>query len=222
VLDKLANRCNYSGMFWIALAAVAQLVGPRVEDAQRVFSPDDMPAYVQRAGIDRFILTRTTILPDGTVRNCDVERSSGDRKLDTLSCSIIVKRAKFQSSKWVDGSAAYGVVRAPVSWTIGGPPSKHELQKAYPADLDISVSQLPASAKAPITVRLTIAVDESGRIVGCSEAPPFSKHERSFPELVPIACQQLTDKYSPIPAKDASGKPVRSVQDAMVDFSTGK
>jgi TonB family protein len=223
MVDKLLNSCNFMGMFWmmVAAAAAGQLAGPRTIDAVRVFSPDDMPAYVQRAGVDRFVFARTTILPDGTVQNCEVERSSGDRKLDALSCAIIVKRAKFRPSKWTDGSPAYGVLRAPVSWTIGGPPSKKKLQKAFPADLDVTVSGLPARARAPVTVHLTIAVDETGRVVGCDEGSSFSQHDKRFPELVPTACQQVAGKYTASPANDASGQPVRSVQNVVVDFSTG-
>jgi hypothetical protein len=214
-------------MFLVALAAQLTLpipLGLRFPDVRSVFSTDDMPAYVQIEGINRFVSTRTTIRPDGTAQECTSERGSGDEKLDALTCSIILKRAKyFQPAKWVDGSPAYAVIRVPVIWAIGGSPSKTELQRAYPADLDIFVNRLPAGAERQTGVPLMIAVDETGRIVSCTKASPVFKddHTKTFPELVPIACRQAMSQITAIPAKDASGKPVRSVQTASVLFSTG-
>lgn len=208
-------------MLWIALAA--QLSGPLPEETETVFSVDDMPEYVLRAGINRFVLTRTTVGLDGIPQNCVIERSSGDAALDAYTCAIIVKRARLRPAKWIDGSPSYSVLRVPISWTIGGPPSSSELQKAYRADIDIMVNRLPDGAKSPISVRLMIAVDQNGRPVACDEAPRPSgrSHDKVFPKLVPIACQQMMSQYKAIPAKDESGKPVRSVQNATVDFSSG-
>jgi hypothetical protein len=89
--------------------------------------------------------------------------------------------------------------------------------------MDLSVSRLPAGTKDKTRVSLMIAVDEAGRVVGCAQALPASKHFRGklFPELAQIACQQLTAQFTAIPAKDSTGKPVRSVQTASVTFSIG-
>lgn len=223
MLDMPLSACIFPGMFWIALAATTQFSGPLPTDALAVFSPDDMPPYVQLAGINRFIATRTTVQPNGTPQDCGVERSGGDPKLDSLTCAIILKRARFHPSRWIDGSPAYAVIRTPVSWIIGGPPSNGEIQKAYPADMDISVSRLPQGAKSPTLVRLMLAVDENGRAIGCDESPsiPGFYREKMFPELVPIACRQVMSEYTAVPAKDPSGKPVHSVQNVSVGFMKG-
>ena len=211
-------------MLWITLAAQLSLptaLGLPIPDARAVFSTDDMPAYVQIAGITRFVPTRTTIGEDGIARDCSVERSSGDGKLDAYTCAIILKRAKFQPAKWPDGTPAYGVLRLPVTWAIGEQPSEKEVQAAFPADMDVSVSRLPSGARKTTSLSLMIAVAETGRVVGCSQAPPASKHfhPKAFPELVSIACQQLSSQFTAVPPKDATGKPVRSVQTASVRFS---
>ena len=217
-------------MFWIAFAAQlssASLpvpLGFPLPDVRAVFSADDMPAYVQIAGINRIVATRTTVRPDGTVQDCTLERGSGDAKLDAYTCAIIVRRAKFQPAKWVDGTPAYGVIRVPVTWAIGGPPSKSEVQEAYPADMELSVTRLPAGADRRTSLALMIVVDENGRVVACNERPKVSlkDHTKTFPELAPIACEQMMNEFTAIPAKDASGKPMRSVQTASVVFSTGR
>jgi hypothetical protein len=225
-LDNRVSDGNIPPMFWMLLAAQLTLpvaLGLSSPDVRSVFTGDDMPAYVQMAGITRFVPTRVTIASDGKQQDCAVERGSGDAKLDALTCLIIRKRAKFQAAKWLDGSPAYGVLRVPITWAIGSPPSKDEYRKAYPADMELTVNRLPAGAHRRADVSLSIAVDESGRVVGCSERPPVSPHDHAkrFPQLVLVACQQMTSGFTAVPAKDSAGKPVRSVQNAAVAFSIG-
>lgn len=213
-------------MFWVLVASQLSLpvaVGVRVPDVRAVFSPDDMPAYVQIDGINRFVSTRTTVNSDGKTQDCTAERGSGDPKLDALTCAIILKRAKFQPAKWVDGSPAYSVLRAPVSWTIGGPATESELQRAYPADMELSVNQLPSGARPRTKLSLMLAVDVNGAVVDCGQMPPVSKYApaTAFPQLVSVACQQMVGHFRAIPARDPSGKPVHSVQTATVVFSVG-
>jgi hypothetical protein len=203
-------------MFWIAVAA--QLSVFYSTDPRSVFSPDDMPAYVQLEGINRFVRTRTTVGADGTARDCAVEGGSGDPKLDALTCAIILRRAKFTPPKWIDGSSAYGVIRAPVTWAIGDSPSDKEKRTAYPPDIELEVDKLPAGADSPSDVRLLIAVDVNGKVLGCNEAPTMRFDKANNPELVPIACDQMKSTFTAIPAKDATGTSVRSIQTALVTF----
>jgi hypothetical protein len=212
-------------MAWLSLAAQLALAlpaGSPFPDVRGLFSPDDMPAYVQIAEINRFVPTRTTFRPDGVVQSCTFEGSSGDAKLDALTCAIILRRAKGEPVKWIDGSPAYAVVRVPVSWTIGGPPSESEIRKAYPADMELAVSQLPAKFHRTASLALVIAVEASGRVVGCNERPRSSQrdHAKSFSELVPVACEHMINEFKAVPAKDAYGQPVRSLQTASVVFTT--
>jgi hypothetical protein len=214
-------------MLWIALAAQLSLPVPinaPAPDIHALFSPDDMPAYVQIAGVNRFVRTRTTVHPDGTIQGCTVEGGSGDPSLDAYTCSIIQRRAKLQPGTWVDGSHTYAVVRVPVTWSIGRPASKSELERAYPSDLTLTLDRLPKGAERPTSLALMVAVDESGRVVGCSERPKDPKwdHTKTFPELVPIACQHMMSDFTATPAKDASGKAVRSVQSAFVAFRAAR
>jgi hypothetical protein len=213
-------------MIWIILAArlsVPLAIGVPIPDVRAIFSADDMPAYVQSAGVTRFVSTRTTVRPDGALQDCAAERGSGDAKLDLYTCAIILKRAKFEPAKWVDGSPAYAIVRAPVTWAVDGEPSESEVEKAYPPDMALTVNQLPAAAGKRVELSLMLAVNESGQIVGCDQRLPASRdvHVKTFPKLLPIACQQMTSKFTALPAKDRSGKAVRSVQTASVVFITG-
>jgi hypothetical protein len=210
-------------MFWIALAAQLSVPVPatgQVPDVRAVFSVDDFPEYLQRAGVSRIVYTRTTVRPDGSIQNCVAEITSGDAKLDAYTCAIIVKRARFLPAKWLDGSATYGVIRVPVSWRIGnGPPSEQEVLRSAVPDLVLSVNRLPKGARKIAAVNLEVAADEKGRILSCVEyAPPVNARGRRFLELVPIACEQATKTLSVRPPFEPSGKPVRSVQTASVHF----
>lgn len=195
------------------------MVGGRIPDIRAVFSVDDFPSYLQRKAVSLTVHTATTVRPDGTVQDCFVEGSSGDRVLDAYTCALIVKRARFSPAKWPDASPAYGVIRVPVLWDSGvRPPSEEEVLKADVPDLELSVNQLPKGARSIVGVSLEIAADESGRPVACAETPPLDKKHRHFPELVPIACEQVMTHVMVRPALDASGKAVRSVQSVSVHF----
>ena len=137
--------------------------------------------------------------------------------MDAYTCGIIEKRARFVPAKWVDGSPVYGVLRADIVW--GSIFSGIDLDPDFPPDMYISVNRLPKGARKRVTVNLMIAVDDTGHLHGCGQAPSVWKHEKTFPELIPMACEQLMKQFVAVPARDASGKPVRSVQSASVDFN---
>ena len=213
-------------MVWFALAALLSMPVPvngRAPDVRAIFSADDFPAYLQRAGESRIVYTRTTVRPDGTTQGCIAETSSGDPALDAYTCGLIVKRARFLPAKWTDGTPVYGVIRVPVSWMISdGPPSNEDTLKATIPDLEMSVNHLPKGAHSIVGVSLEIAADETGRPVTCAEWTPIKTDPRKhFPELIPLACQQVMAGDRLTPPVDAAGKTVRSVQSFSVHFKIG-
>jgi len=63
--------------------------------------------------------------------------------------------------------------------------------------------------------------DVAGRLGACvEETRTFHTYTEKFPDLIKVACQQLSEGYVATPARDDSGKAVPSVQDAIVRFST--
>lgn len=212
-------------MVWLALAALFSLpvpVGVRLPDVRAIFTVDDFPEYLQLAGQSRIVYTRTTVRPDGTIQGCVTELSSGDAKLDAYTCQLILKRAKFAPAMWPDGSSAYGVIRVPISWLVtNGPLPDDALLKATTPDLEITVNKLPKSAHSIVGLSLEVAADENGHVIACEEQPPIKGvPNEHYPELVALACQQA-QALRLSPPKDASGKPMRSVQGVSVHFQTG-
>src|SRR4051794_14999578 len=124
-------------MSWIILAtqlSMPMALGVPIPDVRAIFSADDMPAYVQAAGVTRSVPTRTTVRLDGIPQDCGVERTSGDPKLDLYTCAIILQRARFSPAKWVDGSPVEAIIRVPVTWS-SAEFSESGAQKAFPPDL---------------------------------------------------------------------------------------
>ena len=211
-------------MMWLALAAQFSLpvrVHGGVGDLSAVFKANDFPAYLVAAKASRVVYTKTTVRPDGTIQGCVAEVSSGDAPLDAYTCAIIVKRVKFQPATWTDGTAVYGVIRTPVRWVASsGPPSGKETRRATDSDIELSVNRLPKRAGSIAAISLQVAANESGRPVACIAFPPSDRTvaRQNFPELVPIACQQVMKSLSFSPVVDTSGKAVRSVQNVSVHF----
>lgn len=197
------------------LFAVAALVSaPQPVNYLRWYSPDDMPAYHQIAGVTRSVYLRMTVRPDGSLQSCQVENGGGDPSLAAFTCAITLKRAKFEPARWADRSPAYGVYRWAVTWAVGSPPPPQFML----GDLELEVDRLPKGERSPSFVRVMFAVDASGNTSGCSAQPPVFRHEKNNPELVPIACRELLKTYRATPARDDAGNVVQSVQTGTVKF----
>jgi hypothetical protein len=166
---------------------------------------------------------RLALAPDGTLRVCYAEKSSGIADLDRLTCNLIEKRARFQAAHWIDGSTVTGVYSTTVTWSVSTPfegPPQFAPQRGGNADLDISVNQLPPGLKSPALARVMFAVDPTGNMSSCTaESGDNFVHAENDPALVPIACDQVLKSYKPIPVKNSAGAAVPSVQDALVRFS---
>lgn len=200
-------------MFWL-VATAASLSAPAPTNRIRWFTPDDMPAYHQIAGVTRMVRVRVTVRPNGSSQYCEIENSDGDPKLAVFTCELIMKRAKFDHARWTDGSPAVGVFRETVTWAVGSPPPP----KLKRGDLELTVDRLPRRERSPAFVRVMFAVDTSGRPSSCASEPPSLPALTNNPELVPLACEELMRTYTAVPAKDETGRLVPSVQNALVKF----
>jgi len=204
-------------MLWIALAA--QLTAPVPTNLPSWFVFDDFPAYlVNRDPGVWAVGIRVTVGPDGTVQGCQADSSSGDKGLDELSCRKVTQRASFGPARSPAGAAFPGVYRTFVAWDVTKAPAA--TSRVSNADLNLSVASLPPGIRSPAAVRVMFAVDQQGRMTSCESEPtqPFEQVEKD-PALVAVACDQLMKSYKPVPAKNAAGQNVASIQDAIVRFA---
>ena len=189
-------------MFLLAIAA--QLSAP--EPKQIWFAVGDNPVPTR----DALVSMRITVDPNGKLQSCEIESTSGDKDLDSYTCKITEKRARFRAARWTDGTASYGVYRLRTAWLARNQPASQF--RPY-GDLILTLNRPPKGVRYPATTEVALAVDEVGRILSCG---PTNK--KSKLALVGIACDQLRASYRPVPAKDRDGAPIRSVQNARVFF----
>lgn len=116
----------------------------------------------------------------------------------------------------MDGTPVPGVYRWPVSFMIFG--------DSYDrfSDIELQVGHLPENKKSEF-VTVAFSSDSNGRIDDCVGARPVRQQEKSpNPQLVSIACKEVQAEWKPFVVMGKDGKPSRSVQNAIVKFTTEK
>lgn len=83
-------------------------------DVRALFSSDDYPASAQAAGAEGISQAMLTIGADGRVVACNITRSTGNGALDSTTCNVLRRRARFTPARDSNGN--------PVTATITTPP----------------------------------------------------------------------------------------------------
>lgn len=90
-------------------------------DLRTLFSADDYPASAQSAGAEGTAQARLTIGTDGRVVSCDLIRSTGNGALDSATCNILRRRAKFTPARDSNGNPTVDTVTTPpIVWRLEG------------------------------------------------------------------------------------------------------
>lgn len=88
-------------------------LGDHVSDA-------DYPAAALRAEEEGTTRFRLTVAPNGRVSACTVTQSSGSRVLDTATCRIMERRARFTPARDSDGKPTGDTVSSAIRWELPG------------------------------------------------------------------------------------------------------
>ena len=193
-------------MLWLTLAA--QLAAPAPVGPVSWVTGDDMPAYFQQAGVTRTVQWRAIVSPTGSIESCGIIQSSGDPKMDSLTCSIVTKRGRFLPARWIDGAPVEGVFYGGTTWAVGYPAARS------PTAIVVAIDLLPKHTRSAAFAEVVFAVHEDGTISDCAGA----EHNEQ-PLLVVPACAALPTEAVISAPVDASGKHVRSVQSITVTFT---
>jgi len=90
-------------------------------DLRTLFSADDYPAAAQSAGAEGTAQAELTIGPDGRVVGCNLVRSTGNGALDSQTCNILRRRAKFTPARDSNGNPTTDTVQTPpIVWRLEG------------------------------------------------------------------------------------------------------
>lgn len=82
---------------------------------------DDYPATALRAGEEGTVTVKLDIAPEGRVRSCTVTSSSGSTTLDTATCTLLQRRARFTLATNEAGAAVAGAIEHKVHWVLPRP-----------------------------------------------------------------------------------------------------
>ena len=90
-------------------------------DLRTLFSADDYPASAQSSGAEGTTRASLTIGPDGRVTSCNIVQSSGNSSLDSTTCNILRRRAKFTPARDSNGNATSDTITTPsIVWRLEG------------------------------------------------------------------------------------------------------
>jgi protein TonB len=90
-------------------------------DLRTLFSADDYPASAQASGAEGTAQAQLTIGPDGRVVGCNIIRSAGNSALDSATCNILRRRAKFTPARDSNGNPTTDTLTTPsIVWRLEG------------------------------------------------------------------------------------------------------
>jgi protein TonB len=90
-------------------------------DVRSLFSTDDYPASAQSSGAEGTAQATLSISPDGRVVGCNLIRSTGNSSLDSATCNILRRRAKFTPARDTNGNATSDTYTTPpITWRLEG------------------------------------------------------------------------------------------------------
>ncbi len=90
-------------------------------DLRTLFSPDDYPASASAAGAEGTAQASLSIGPDGRVTSCSLIRSTGNGALNSATCNILRRRAKFTPARDSNGNATTDTITTPpITWRLEG------------------------------------------------------------------------------------------------------
>jgi periplasmic protein TonB len=88
-------------------------------DRQPLFTAGDYPPEARRNQWEGSVIVDLTVTTDGRVSKCAVVKSSGYEILDTTTCQILGRRAKFYPARDGNGNPVEDVVRTPpINWSL--------------------------------------------------------------------------------------------------------
>ncbi len=83
-----------------------------------LFSDEDYPASAQRAGEQGTTGFRLTVGPDGRVTGCTVTSSSGSSSLDSTTCRLLQRRARFSPARDSSGNPTTDSHNGRITWRL--------------------------------------------------------------------------------------------------------
>lgn len=150
----------------IAVPAVRATPG---QSLPTLFSSNDYPVAALRDGEMGTTAVVLAIAPDGRVSQCSIATSSGSASLDSATCSILVRRARFTPARDGDGNAAEDRFASRIRWILPPRPptpfADHRTALVFTTD----------AAGAVMACRVEGSTDSSGNDRLCAAMMPQAR-----------------------------------------------
>lgn len=183
---------------------------------------DDYPQEALKRRMVGAVGTAITVDPDGRIIRCEIEKPSGSALLDTATCDLLSRQAKYSGGRDAVGQASYGVDRGTVRWLLPGEPAS--LSRSI--QMGVQLEKMPKGLADPAFVRADVAVDAGGRVDACRIPELNTKNNPTPADIVQAtrilgkhACALAVRDLTIQAARDDSGKAVASSQNIMVGFT---
>lgn len=193
----------------LALAASAVTIPERAGSGDQWLGPNDIPKSAFDSGKDGAFFFKALVDPAGKVELCTVEGATVSATEDRDAfCKRVKQRFAYRPAA---GAPGYYVLEENYAFIL--PSDWHRNPLAIPPHFVVEVQKLPAGSGKTADVAVNVSVDEGGALRDCgvpADAPRAA--------LSRLACGQLPGLWSPMPEKNAAGKPVAYVRQLHVEF----
>ena len=93
--------------------------GPQArQPLPELISADDYPASALAQREQGRVAFTLDVRPDGRVQGCTITRSSGSAALDSATCALMVRRARFTPATGIDGEPVPGRIAGEIWWKL--------------------------------------------------------------------------------------------------------
>ncbi len=137
-----------------------QVVPPEWLNPATVGSYQNYPPKAIQRGEYGIVSILLHVSVDGRVTGCDITETSGSEALDTGTCALFGRRARFTPAKDVAGAPIQGEYREAIAWGI------EKKQPRTGLELSLLVPSLPPGYRSPAKARLLF--DGTGKLMSCA------------------------------------------------------
>jgi hypothetical protein len=193
----------------MAVAAVALSV-PQVGYEDAVFVQTQLQRVRDLKNQSAAVTSELWIGPDGKVLDCKVVRYAGSKELADHVCELM-KRRRLNAPGGPSASPAYALIRTTTGWGASSQASgqvARDLAALDQPDKAIAID----NSRAESDIRLSIAVDVTGRASACRAVKDADQAEDY--------CGELNDERFAI-RHDEHGRPVTYLRNYRIKFAQG-
>ena len=201
-------------LLYLVVSATAGVVAPKLAAGWITFQ--DYPREALQRGEQGATEFRVLVTPDGKPDRCEVLWSTGNKRFDNVTCSLIMRRARFAPALDEAGNPTYGSFHNINNfWQPGEGKSRFPLSLG--PDIRLTVRSLPGGISTPVVVEVHVAVDDQGAFKTCSV--PSNEGQQ---KLAAAACARLRTDWAPALLRNSAGVAVSYVKVVKVSFELDK